>query len=227
MFKRLLNRKIKHSVFTETSQENFASPTDPVIPLPYTLRRSCKDVSIDEFIQAYCHSNLSVLIVVGHPPQDVVLECWNEILFEYANLLKSDSSQYIFDLHKQISELQFDIWYVNEVINVLRVRYEQDLVDELIKMGYDGDFTQEETLERTISLAKTKVYDLELLIAEYNALHKVIEGKKQTEEEFESSVAWLSKFQSYYIDTKTTSIYKFTIIFNNYVKYGRKQPRQD
>lgn len=194
------------------------------IQLPVLLR-SCKEVSIDSFIQAYCNQDYKGLILKGDPDMNEVLKAWDEVLFEYSSLIKTENSQYFFETEKQMSLLKWHINYVDNAIRFLRIRYDEDLVKELNALGYDGDFNKPEVLDRTISLAKTQIFELDTLNDEYNRMRKTAAGKAQTEEEFISTVVMLSKYQNYHIDEFTTSVYRFTIIFNNYLAEGKALQR--
>jgi hypothetical protein len=177
---------------------------------------------LDAFIEAHCENNLSVLIISGEPDQAALSAAWNEIVFEYGTLIGPTEADAMFELSREIGILQSEIFYIDAAITVLRYRPVQEIIDELIAMGYEGayDFNDraayERDLKRLVSLSKTKVFDLEGLIDQYNNLEKTSTGKKQSREDFLKTIHFVAQSQSYHINRKTTSVEDFAIMFSNY-----------
>lgn len=221
LLKRRQNRKISSSASTGTNREDFALPPSPEPQLQASYHRSCKTLTLEPFIQAYCNNQLIGLLISGSSTPEGLQNAWNEILFDYAGLFKTEQSDYIFQLQREIGILQHHVAYVEYSIILLTHRYDDDVVKELVSMGYTiPEFTDEnyqQSLSRITSLAKSKVFELSNLVDEYNRLSKTSEGKKQTEEEFIRTVAMLSKYQGYHVDRKTTMVFDFVQIFNNYL----------
>jgi hypothetical protein len=198
---------------------------------PAELHISCKTLCFAAFIDAYCNVDLKGLIISGKPTPEELQKAWNEIVFEYSSLIKTEQSQYLFDLSKEISLLQWHINYVDGAIKLLSIRYEKEVAEELRELGYQvrediGTQEYEDALKRIISLCKTKVFDLDVAVEEYNRLHNTKEGKAQGEDEMFSTLAALSKYQGYNIDKNTTSVYEVTIIFNNYLAESKRMEKQ-
>lgn len=226
--KKWLKSKTQQLVSTETSTMNSVLP-QMESHVSISLHRSCKTLSLSKFIQAYCNNDLQGLIISGNPTHAELMKAWNEIVFEYSSLFKTEQSSYLLDLGRDIGLLQHHIIYVDYAVFILMEKLrlgepkEQSIIDELISMGYPGiyDDTDPEKyiaeLDRIISLAKTRIFEYMNLVDEYDRLNKTIKGKKQTEEEFEKNIAMLSKFQHYQIDTETTSVFRYVTIFNNYL----------
>jgi hypothetical protein len=63
-------------------------------------------------------------------------------------------------------------------------------------------------------------------VDEYNRLNKTTTGKKQSEDEFVTTVLMLAKYQGYNIDRKTTTVFDFAQIFNNYISEMKIKERQ-
>ena len=221
--------KIKQSDFTETRKEDCPLPA-PEIPLSATYHRSCKTLLLDPFIQAYCNNDLSGLVIAGPAINTDLQDAWNEIMFEYSGLIKSENSDYIFSLQKEIAILEHHIIYIDYTIPFLKLRYDEEIAQEVRDLGYElpqfTDKNYQRSLDLITSLAKTKVFEHSNLVEEYNRLNKTVEGKKQSEDEFISTVLMLSKYQGYDINTSKTTVYKFTQIFNNYLSEMKVKEKQ-
>ena len=221
--------KIKQSDFTETKKEDCLLPA-PVIPLSATYHRSCKTLPLEPFIQAYCNADLSGLIIEGTPEPDKLQYAWNEVMFDYSGLLKSEKSEYLLSLSWEIAALQHHIIYVDYSVIALKYKYNEHLVNGLAEIGYSvpafEDKNYQAELNRITSLAKSKIFDLGNLTDEYNRLNKTVEGKKQSEDEFIKTVMMLAKYQGYAIDRKITTVFDFVQIFNNYLAEMQVKEKQ-
>lgn len=224
---------IKKKISFSSGDKETITPSPTLTQPELSLHTSCKTLPFSKFKPAYCRNDYSGLVIKGEPTPEELQAAWNEILFDYASLIKTENSDYLFILRKDISDLQWQIWYVDECCReespefeipagVLHIRYEEALVKELKKIGYTikDEFGTDEYFDRLsliVSLCKSRVHDLEELRAEYDRLQKTFDGKQQTEEELDATQALLSKYQGYNIDDETTTVYRFTIIFNNYL----------
>lgn len=211
---------------TGTQKETSASSlvTGTGTPSACKLRRTLSECPIAVFKKALCAGDLSLLIISGQPTDAELLEAWNEIYFDYAAVLKSDNSDYTFNLAKDIGLLKHHLAYVEWAVLFLRLRYEPEVVEELQAIGYfDLEYSEdpaewERRLKRVISLAKTKVHDLENLEKDYERISKTSEGKSVTEDEFNQTVLELARFQGYRIDQVTTMMDEYVSIFNNFLQ---------
>lgn len=206
----------------ETSASSLMMETGT--PSAVRLLRSLSECPIVVFKKALCTGDLSLLIVSGEPSDAQLLEAWNEIYFDYAAVLKSDSSDYTFNMAKDIGLLKQHIAYVEWAVLFLRLKYVPEVVEELQAIGYfDLEYSEdpaewERRLNRVISLAKTKVHDLENLERDYERLNKTSEGKSVTEEEFNQTVLELARFQGYRIDQVSTMMDEYVSIYNNFLR---------
>lgn len=195
-----------------------ALPTNEIEETIY--HRSCKTLTLDAFIEAYFNHNYEGLLISGTMDKEVHY-AWNEILFNYGRLIKSETGDYLFQLSKDIALLQWHITYVNCSVVYLEKKYDQDIANELRNLGYivpePTDENYHEGLNRITSLAKRIVFEHGNLVDEFNSLSNIKKGKRQSEEEFISTVVMLSKYQGYAIDRKTTTVFDFVQIFNNYL----------
>ena len=212
--------KTEPSDFSEMKQADFALPQETSQSLG-TYHLSCKTLPLNSFIKAYCNNDYSGLVKSGTPSDEGLKAAWNEILFDYSGLIKSEDSDYIFQLAKRIGLLQFHIMYVDYAVLFLETTKDDDIAGELRDMGYNippfEDNTFSKSLQMVKSLAKAKVFELDTLTDEYNRISQTKGGKQQTEDEYIRTVVMLSKYQGYNLDRNTTTVYDFAQIFNNYL----------
>lgn len=233
-----LKTKKKVSISSDAiTQDNVIATPEPSAAV--SLHTSCKTLSLSRFIPAYCNNDYSGLIITGEPTPEELQEAWNEILFDYGSLIKNEHSDYIFNLAKEIALTHWHITYVENCCRmgdeetlpgILHFRHDEDLINELKKLGYTlnavfGTEKYFEQLSLINSLCKRRLFDLDELVSERDRLQKTTEGKKQSEEEFMSTVLMLSKHQGYDLDVETTTLYKFTVIFNNYLAYKKVEAK--
>jgi len=221
--------KIKQSPYTETNKETSTSPQSPECPSPAIYHHSCKTLCLDPFIQAYCNNDLSGLLISGTKNEEIH-STWNEILFEWSGLVKSENADALFELQKEIAILEHHIIYIDYAVPFLKLRYDEDIANEVRSLGYDvpqfADENYQGALDLITSLAKRKVFDHGELVDEFNRLNKTTTGKKQSEDEFIKTVLTLAKYQVYPIDRKTTTVFDFAQIFNNYISEMKIKERQ-
>jgi len=208
--------KIKQSDYTEHPKENYLSQPAP-IPSNISLHRSCKTCPLSAFIEAYSNNNYT-LLGTGTPEQ--IAEAWNEILFDWATLIKTEQSQYLFELSQNIGVLEARIIFIENAVMLLRIKWDEDLAEGIRKEGYDPA-----DLDMVISLAKRLVFDINELKDEYTRLTNTTGGKRKSEDEFYEDIAMLSKFQAYNIDPDTTTVKKYASIFNLFLKQHSLQSK--
>jgi hypothetical protein len=221
----------KTQQFLSTGMNRGSSASSPTMEDPtrsaIKLLRSCSEISVRKFMQAHCNGTLEVLIVYGEPMQHELLQAWNEIVFDYSSRLKSTESSHINDLILQISSLQFHIGYVDNAVFLLRHRYVKEVTEYLQYLGYrflnftgmDEDWQRQ--LNRVVSQCKTRIYDLDQLMDEYDRINKTTTGQRLTEDEFIRNVAMLSKYQQTWIDKEKMMMDDYIAIFNNYLEEQR------
>jgi hypothetical protein len=161
---------------------------------------------------------------------DEVHNAWNEVLFEWSGLVKSENSEALFELQKEIAILEHHIIYIDYAVPFLKLRYDEEIAKEVRGLGYEVPVFEDENYQSALdlinSLAKRKVFDHGELVDEFNRLNKTATGKKQSEDEFVRTIVMLSKFQGYDINTSAITTYKFAQIFNNYIFSMREKEKQ-
>lgn len=188
----------------------------PSTPLSHL---TCKTLDVARFKECYCNGDLTVL---GEAPQEVLQEVWNNILFEYAALIKTENSEYLLEIGRKIALLQADLTYIESAVVYLKQQHDAEIALHLANIGYPlpENYTHTD-LDGVISRAKRLLFDLEELSDEYNKLTNAQQGGKQTEDEFDELLAVLSKHQGYRIIPQTTMVNEFCSIFNIYLKQSK------
>lgn len=221
--KRWQKKRTKPSHYSETNLESSALPQSRDYQSADTLLHNIKTLNLSTFKVVQCHNKLSALVISGNPSQREVEEAWEQILCEYSGYFKTRESQYLFDMAKQIGLLQWHIRYVENAISILRSLPDPEIIQELIGMGYDGNYDTKDLtayhkqLNLVLSLCKTRVFEYDELYDEYKRLQGAVSGNSITEEQFEANVVTLSKFQGYRIDQDKTMVYEYAAIFSNYI----------
>jgi len=177
------------------------------------LHRSCKTCPLSAFIDAYCNNEYSGL---GTGTPDEIASAWNEILFEWGGLIKTETSGHIFDLAKRIAELQAHIILVENAVYYLQIEWDDEIAQTLIDEGYNP-----KDLDRVLSMAKRQVFELNDTQDEYNRLTKTIGGKKMSEDEFNENIQMLIKWRGVTIDPDTTTVKVYANIINSYLKQNK------
>jgi len=202
----------KASDFSETEKAAYVSQPEPIRSFNI-FHRTCKTCPLQAFIDAYSNADFS-----GIGTGEGVSEAWQEILFEWATLLRSEQSEYILESSKQIAALEARITFIEYSAHYLGIQWDEDIANEFIKEGYDPH-----NLPMAISLAKRLVFDLTELREEYERLTKTTNGKPKTEDEWMEDVAMLSKFQGYSINPENITVQKYAAIFNLFLKQNKAQ----
>lgn len=184
------------------------------------LLRTCKEVSLATFIECYCEDNFAGL---GTGTQEELIEAWNELLFEWCELMRNEDSDHKIQVGFQILNLQKHITIVDGCVFALKRTYDKDLIEKLISLGYPGEYPDNnkeklnKELDRAVSLCKTIVFNLWELQEEIERIEKVKDNKKSTSEDFERNIVRLSESQGYNIDAEKTTVFRYTCIYNNFI----------
>lgn len=203
-------QKKKIEPLQSTEPQTAVLPSTQPGNLTITLHRSCKTCPLSAFIEAYANQNYELL---GTGTPEEISEAWNEILFDWATLIKTENSEYIFELTKRMDALEAQIIFIEKSIAYLQISWDEEMAGMVRECGFNPD-----NPEMTLSLAKRLVFDLNEMRDEYDRLTNTVKGKKKTEDEFYEDIAMLSKFQGYNIDPDTTTVKKYASVFNLYLK---------
>lgn len=214
--------KTEQSDYTEMNTENSVLQQEAK-PAPALLHRTCKTILLQSFIEVFCNNDLSFLVISGEPAQSELIDAMQELIFDWATLINSEDSNYVNELKKSLGMLEAEINFINEAIPLLKIQVKYRCIDPELIVGvnslgyYLPGKPKEHELELVYSLSKRKVFDYNELAEEYERLTKTKEGKKQTEEDFMKTVAAISKYCGFRINTKETTALEFAAMFNNYL----------
>lgn len=223
------SNSLSASTGTKKAPSSSPSPLNSSLTSSCLLRRTCSEVSVAVFRKAHCHKDFAGLIISGTPTQEQLQQAWEEIIFEYSGLVRTDMGESLHELSRQAGELKAHIIYVEHAVKVLKLRHysgqepNAEIVEELKAIGYYGDYdhTRPEAylqqLNAVNSLCKTKVFDLGMLEDEYSRLSNTVEGKQQTEEDFLKNVVMLKKW-GYKIDMNETMMDEYAQAMNLYIR---------
>ncbi len=231
---------VSKSDYIETKVENSALPQNQVvIQSKSLLRRTLGDITINQFKRANFHGDYSVLVISGHPSNDEINEAWEAIRFEYASAIKSDNSEYLINLQKDIGEMRAHIDLVNSCATLIDMRIKTGtaispkIFDALIGEGYEIDANENDPevlrrqMARIVSQCKTKVHDLMDLVSTYEKAMDNDDMKPQTEEQFSQNLALLRKFMGYRINPNEYTMEEYVTDYNLLLAQAKKARKND
>lgn len=155
------------------------------------------------FIDAYCN-NINV-------PEN-----WEEILQEWAWLMKDQDGQRMFGLADKIVRWKCHVDFVEYATLLLERRYDEEVAERL-NQEYPGDYRSSEQIALTRSLVGTRKYELSIMEDEYARLMNTGKGEKATEADFEKNIQHLSKFQGYRLDKQVITVAEYGSIYTNFI----------
>lgn len=151
---------------------------------------------------------------------------WDDILAEYSELSGDVTLSKVFNLTKQITYLTNRLNIIQLILNQLSLKRNEELVAELVKMGFRLPFTDlENDLQRVVTLARSDNIKLKKFISEYEDL-KSQPTKAGTEFDWDENLRELSKYQGYPINKRETTVSEFLAIekgYKEHIEYLKKQ----
>lgn len=218
-----LRKKTGPSGYTETNQGSFQSPSAPTTLSKGSLHRSTKTLRLNLFIRCLVNKEFECLIISGQHTVVEIMEAWDDVFFEYCELLKGDDSDYLLSLTKKITLLEIDISYVDGALMILEKEWDEELAQKLNSMLFKVRQDNSESFEMCRGRLKRKLHDLSDLHDEYKKYLSTKEGKAPTEEDFEKLLIVLSKYQGYPINSEEITVYKYIMILNNYISHFKNK----
>lgn len=203
---------------SEITKEDYAFQPE-AIQYKATLLRTCREVVLDTFIECYFFDNYAG---IGTGTPEEIGEAWMEVVSEYLSLMKNTDTDNYLEVGNEIMQIKWHVLFVTNACFFLSRRFDQEIVDKLIAYGYPGEYPENDTiamakqLDRVLSLSKTQQFRLSELNDEMDRLNVEKHGSKSTPEQMEKDIQRLGKYQGYKIDKKTTTVYEYAQIHNNY-----------
>lgn len=183
--------------------------------------KSCKDITLEKFIKCIVDKQYSVL---GKGTEINQYAAWIEIYNEYAQLVKDDTTMYLFELNRDITVLQEKIGIVDLCADILWSKYDRAVCVELNKLGFNVhlDWSKKidyyKQLKLCLSRAKTWVIEISRKQKEVKTLLNKNKGEGYTRQYFNRVNANLGKYMSFYIDAKKVKVDEWCEWLNTYTE---------
>lgn len=187
---------------------------------------SCRELPLNKFMWCMVKGNVWHLMKPKQPrvSKKILEPVWNEIFYEYMDMVKDPMHTKMLVLMKEITRLDTHFVLVYETCRQLNLHYYKPLVESLQKLGYrykyDPSDRQKYRKELDLTISQSKSYRLkaEQYRKDLEEL-KSDKGKKTNESDYETILAELSKFQGYRLDPNVITVAEFVAITNRYKKH--------
>lgn len=197
------------------TKEDSVQPPIQDIPSSTLLHRSCKTVSLAVFVDCMFNSAFESLLISGKATTEELTSVWHEIYYEYCDLIRS-KDDFLLNIMKKINGLQADATFIDAAILLLSFRPNVDSMNLLNSMGFNIDENNIlDSLRSAQTLASRIIWDIDEAKAELNN-YLQSKGGEMKEKDFAKNIAMVAKYQGYHIDKNTTSVYDYTMIYNNF-----------
>jgi hypothetical protein len=101
------------------------------------ILNDCEVVTMDKFINCLCKQNYSCLVVSGEFSDNEKFEAWQDIFYQYCDLLNTNEYKIMLKLMKSIGINEAKLIAINLCLIVLSHNYNQECIDILKKYGYN------------------------------------------------------------------------------------------
>lgn len=177
------------------------------------------------FIRALVHSDLSALVISGHPKSEDLALAWASIYNQYLDLSAESETMYILQIRREITLLKSHISETEACVMFLRTVYHKDLVRILNSNGYKDNIPEDD--EERISVLVTienKLPQKKLALAgrqkEYDDYLEAHKNDEVTEAYFTRTLIRLAKYQGVaIIRAKDITVMEFIELMKEYVEY--------
>lgn len=150
---------------------------------------------------------------------------WENIFNEYSELSQDKQGQAVLGMIKNLTVLNGKIWVIEQYLSLLTsvskigdVKNYQTAINDLKSMGFNFQWlniTLDEDISKTRSSMKRIVLERNEAAQEWQNTNQN-EQKSATENDYDSLLGELSKFQGYYIDKKLITVAEFISYINRF-----------
>jgi hypothetical protein len=116
-----------------------------------SLLSNCKDITMDRFIDCLVNHNYSRLVISGEFSKEELKNNWNDIFYDYCDIMDSNQNKNIIKLRKDIAKNEATLMILDLVNKVLSHHY--DFIGDdnynrckniLHEYGYEYDFPKDD-----------------------------------------------------------------------------------
>jgi len=171
----------------------------------------CSEVTMDKFIECLCNQNYSCLIISGDFTNEEQFETWNNLFYEYCDLINSKEYQLILKYMKSVGINEAKLTAINLCLVVLSHGYNQDCVDVLKNYGYNYKFSSESLLNDLKNVQNiSKGAEIKLQNDRKQLEMLTNKKKKQVKEsDFDKIFIYISKYMGFVVKKKDTTVSEY------------------
>ena len=186
----------------------------------WSIYHDLKELTLDRFIDCYCHGTLERLIKSGTPPQDNLIEAWANIQQKYIETIGGEDYSTKVNVITTINELSSKVERIEALIEVLSIAPTEGLFMQLYEFGYSlpkCDYC-EANIER---LCRQVTSHMKRDVAQIQLLSKQIEDgssaeQKITEDVFYRILVEISDVFKVVLKENETSVMAFAMYVKRY-----------
>lgn len=197
-----------------TSLKVTGKPSQTAVRL-LKLYQDCR-IPLNLFLDCLFDKDYTALIISGEPAEDELMEAWQKIYLEYAELVNDGSSNELYNKTIEINYLNTKVFIIDKIVTHFKLSYNEDLIKILKYYGVDPGITAEDDtetrlkkLETVVARSKRWITQLDILRKEFEVLQDTGKTKSSGREGFESNLFAISSFQKYSILEKDISVRQY------------------
>lgn len=186
--------------------------------------RDCSEMPLYNWVKLCISGDLQWIVKEGSPDN---IETHYEALYnEFLTINKDPSTDYIFNIRKELHTLNAEIFIIESIVSFLRNTRNEELINILKNPPFNFRLAYKDLdkdLDRTLSLAKARIGKLKLKESQYLELQKKESGKATTEADWYENIQYVGQWLGYQINTKKTSVLEYVVNLNSFKEASKKQ----
>lgn len=189
--------------------------------LAENLYTTCRELTLDRFIDCIIHGKIERLIKHGTATHDELNAAWSQIYNEYLELVNTPGHSYVMGLLNTVGGLYTRITVGEWCIKALSYQRAQSCIDRLKELGISLDFPEDnpgryaEDLKAAAKFVKKWVVEYQMKQKEYEDYDIKQENRPITEGDFMDGLTELSRYMGYRLNPAEITVYEYAAILRN------------
>lgn len=206
---------------TNIVQQNISTPAGPANSSPLFFR-DIHQCTLAAFITCICDEDLTAL---GVAPMSELQEAWFNIYTGFIEASEEPDVRLALRLTRAIYTLRYKRLKIENVVAFLAVRWDEDYVSWLRKLGYRYKFDATRAVEYSrdlkLILSRLGKYDIEIELfqAELDAIEEKNKGEKVSRAYFTKTLVRLGNHNKYRIDPSVVTVAEYCELKTAYINY--------
>jgi len=179
---------------------------------------TCRNTLYEVFIVVYLSGRTEL---VGGP------EVWEDMMNEYADLMRVGSAGDIFEVWKKIVFCDWQLTVAERCLDILRDLYVVSAANALLEAGFDyiENIEDDKAYQRQLDMVENEVASVVVRLNQYKAQYDKLvptdEAKQRTALDFDKEIAVLAK-HGYKIDKRTQTVMEYCAAVNVFFEELKK-----